>query len=108
MSIEQEVIAFIAEYISVDRSQLGLDVLINDELGVDGDDGTELLEAFSEKFDVDISKIEKSYFGNEGIPFFFFITYPIKFFFGRRKKIIYSPLPVRILVESAEKKIWVD
>jgi acyl carrier protein len=108
MSIDQEVIKFIVEFTRTDIEKIKIDTLINDDLGIDGDDGPELLEAFSKRFDVDISMLNKIYFGPEGFPWLSLIIYPIMFVFGGRKKEVFSPLPVKVLVDSAKVKTWTD
>jgi len=104
MSMQNEVIAFISEFTGVDPSMITLETLVNDDLGVDGDDGVDLLLEFSTRFNVDISSIDKLYFGPEGInPFSAVFSGVFAFWsglLGRPDK--YSPLPVKQFIYSAE------
>lgn len=43
MGVQQDVISFLAEFTGIDEAEIRPDILINDELGVDGDDGLELI-----------------------------------------------------------------
>ena len=51
----EKIQAFIVEKIGVDELEVTRDTLFQDDLGVYGDDALELLIAFSNKFNVDIS-----------------------------------------------------
>lgn len=90
-----------------------------DDLGIAGDDGYELLEAFCEEFDIEnMEEIEPSeYFGTEGGPdpfaIYVFLYDLVVFLYGLvfdRKKVKYtdssSPLYLRDLVKSAEAGRW--
>ena len=86
-----------------------------DDLGIAGDDGYELLEAFCEEFDIqNMEEIEPSeYFGTEGGPnpfaIYVFLYALYKWVFDRQKlKGTYScsPLYLRDLVKSAEAGRW--
>lgn len=110
MSMQSEVIAFISEFTGADPSAITLETLVNDDLGVDGEDGADLLLEFSFRFNVDISNIDKLYFGPEGFNPFFAIfsgVYALwSSLLGRSDK--YSPLPVKQFVYSAEAGKWID
>ena len=84
--------------------------LAND-LGIAGDDGYELLEAFCEEFEIqNMEEIEPAeYFGTEGGPnpfeIYVFLYYLV---FDREKQhYSYSPLYLRDLVKSAEAGRWI-
>ncbi|MGG6265532.1 DUF1493 family protein [Leptolyngbya sp. AN03gr2] len=65
--IVQEVKALIAEYTGVEVTMLSLETSLVEDLGVDGDDATDLLEALSREFQVDLSDLNVSdYFNAEG------------------------------------------
>jgi len=111
IDIQEEVINFIADFVGIDPSRITPDTLINEELGVDGDDGGELLLKFSEKFKVDLTLINEKYFGSEGFPLSLFV-WPILLLLhtlGWKQEIFRDtvPLPVSILIESAKEKKWV-
>ncbi len=108
--MESEIIAFLSEFTGVKEERISLDTLINDDLGVDGDDGIELLEEFSERFGVDLSPISETYFGPEGYSIGFLVLWPYYLYQrikGYKPKAI-APLPVRQLVKSAESGKWVS
>lgn len=67
VSIEEEVIVFVAEHIRVSRERLTLGTTLFGDLGVDGDGGVELLEAFMKRFRVDMQTYRgDQHFGPEG------------------------------------------
>ncbi len=110
MKLDEIVIEFVAEFVGVDSSEITPDTLINMDLGVDGDDGLELLEEFSSRFSVDLSGVEENYFGPEGFPISIFI-WPILWLldiFGRRQALFkdLDPLPVATLIRSAKLNRW--
>lgn len=111
MGLQEEVICFVANYVGEEPSKITPETLINEDLGVDGDDGRELLLLFSEEFNVDIDQIDDVYFGPEGISLYIFVYPILKLlnFMGFRwkKNIEIKSLPVSLLIESAEKKVWV-
>ena len=91
-----------------------------DDLGIAGDDGYELLEAFCEEFEIqNMEEIEPSkYFGTEGGPnpfeIYVFLYDLVVFFYGLvfgRKKLkdtdSSAPLYLRDLVKSAEAGRWI-
>ena len=82
-----------------------------DDLGIAGDDGYELLEAFCEAFEIqNMSEIEPSeYFGTEGGPNPFEIyVFLYDLVFDREKQhYSCSPLYLRDLVKSAEAERWI-
>lgn len=62
----EEVIAFVAEFWHEPKSRLSPETSVNDDLGMDGDDGIEFLQAFSVRFGVDLSGFPRDkYFGPE-------------------------------------------
>ncbi len=82
-----------------------------DDLGIAGDDGYELLEAFCEAFEIqNMEEIEPAeYFGIEGGPnpfeIYVFLYYLV---FDREKQhYSFSPLYLRDLVKSAEAGRWI-
>ena len=66
LALEHRVRAFVAQYTATDPDQLLLDTTLFGDLGVDGEDASELFEAFAREFNVDISGFDHSrYFGPE-------------------------------------------
>ena len=87
-----------------------------DDLGIAGDDGYELLEAFCEEFEIqNLEEVEPSeYFGTEGGPnpfeIYVFLYDLYKWVFDRQKlkgTHSCSPLYLRDLVKSAEAGRWI-
>jgi len=108
--MRDDVVKFVADFTGAEVSQIDLNTKVNDDLGVDGDDGIEFLEEFSQRFDVNLTGINKKYFGPEGFnPLTIIFTLIKEFVDGfTGKPDTYSPLSVQHLVESAEKGKWTD
>ena len=67
---------FISAYLSVRRNRISMNTRIGEDLGIDGDDGIELMRDYSIKYSVDISSFDYSlYFGPEGCNPFIAIPY---------------------------------
>ena len=81
-----------------------------DDLGIAGDDGYELLEAFCEEFEIqNMEEIEPAeYFGIEGgpNPFEIYLFLYDLVFDREKQRYSFSPLYLRDLVKSAEAKRW--
>ncbi len=82
-----------------------------DDLGIAGDDGYELLEAFCEAFEIqNMEEIEPAeYFGIEGGPNpfeIYFFLYDLVFD-REKQRYSFSPLYLRDLVKSAEAGRWI-
>jgi acyl carrier protein len=114
--MEKRVIDFIVSHLSRKREKITLRADLREDLGVDGDDGIEFIEAFSEEFNVDISSVEiNKYFGPERGVGPLFLFYPIMLFlnwlFGWKLKEPSSNNLVSIhvsdLVESALSRAWI-
>jgi acyl carrier protein len=68
---EDSVMQFLAEFTGVKRDRLSPTATLFGDLGVDGADGFELLRAFGERFDVDLSGCRaERHFGSEGLPIY--------------------------------------
>jgi acyl carrier protein len=64
----EEIQAFIVEKIGVDEVEVTQEALLQDDLGVYGDDAVDLIVAFSKKFKLDVSNfIAADYFKPEGL-----------------------------------------
>jgi len=67
--ISDELLSFLASELRVDRSRLKGTTRLQQDLGVDGEDGEGLLLAFSKSFAVDLSGLDLSrHFGPEAGP----------------------------------------
>ena len=114
MSKQLEVIAFISEHTGEEISNITLDSYLIDDLGIDGDDGRELLIEFSKKFNLSSAENDVTYFNPEGYnPItlaFSGITAFIDGFinsFNDEDKDNLAPLSVRHLVLCADKGEWI-
>ena len=92
--------------------ELTPDTHLEDDLGIVGDAGYELLEAFCEEFEIEnMSEIDPyEYFGPEGgNPFYIYVLLYYLAFNREKLKDPYSltPLYLRDLVKSAEAKRWI-
>ena len=98
----QEVINLVADQTGVSPSRITASTRIGEDLGVDGDDASDLLEAFASHFHVDLDRFEFSrHFGPEAgaNPF----CYLYCFFTGRGRL---APVTVGQLAEAAERGAW--
>ena len=78
VSIEEEVIAFVAANIRVSAARLKARTTLFGDLGVDGDDSDELMVAFTKRFGVDMTTYRGDrHFGPEGFapwtPFYWLV-----------------------------------
>lgn len=113
--------AFVADQRGESEEKLTPDTRLQDDLGVDGDDGFELIEAFCEEFEIqNTSEINLTkYFAPEGCnPFEIYVwlyyEIPVDLYYwvvGREKPREEPnsdiPLTLRNLVKSAEAKQWI-
>ena len=102
---------FVAEFWSTSEEKLNPGTLLADDLGIAGDDGYELLEAFCEEFEIQnmCEVVPSEYFGTEGFnPFEIYVVF-YYWIFDRKKFENYgvdTSLTLRDLVKSAEAKRW--
>lgn len=95
--VKKAVIAHIAEYIGINPDQVTLDQDLFRDLGVDGDDATDLIDSYARTFQVDISHFDISrHFGPERP--FSLLGVLIRCFSSKKKKVI--PLTVRDLIRA--------
>ena len=91
--------------------ELTPDTHLADDLGIVGDAGYELLEAFCEAFEIEnMSEIDPyEYFGPEGWnPFdIYVLLYDLVFNREKLSDFGQTPLTMRDLVKSAEAKRWI-
>ena len=105
---------FVAEQWLTSEEKLNPDTLLFD-LGIAGDDGYELLEAFCEKFEIqNTSEINPyEYFGGEGCNLFQGYVDLYYLLFDREKlketeeADCFTPLYLRDFIKSAEAKKWI-
>lgn len=66
-SLHDRILGFVASECGVNADRLSPATTLLGDLGIDGDDGWELLERFSQEFGVDLGSCDPSrYFGPEG------------------------------------------
>ncbi len=111
MPARSDIVAFVADYLMVAPDKIKPETLIVDDLGVDGDDGWEFIQEFSQRFDVDLSDYENCYFGPEGFPLlmpFIGIKEFLCGLLGMPEKHPMPPLSIRQLELSAEAGKWIS
>jgi len=108
MELLNEVIAFVAEYWEVPKSQLFAETSINNDLGMDGDDGLDFMQAFSRRFAVDLGTFpHNNYFGVEAsaTPISIIAMMIRRLTTGKSTKL--SALTLRQLAVAVENGSWV-
>ena len=111
MKIEllKQVRAFVADYWSEPPSRLFAETSVNCDLGMDGDDGVEFMDAFSSRFGVDLTEFpHDNYFGPEAsaTPISLIEAFIRRLSTGRWTTL--APLTLRHLAEAAENGRWVE
>lgn len=113
-NIDDSVIDFVADYTGVKRERLTLPTTLFGDLGVDGQDGWELIASFGRRFEVDLSNFQAGqHFGPEGFP----IYAPLVWFwwlitgqFGKQRapeeRARLKPIHISDLIEAAREKKW--
>jgi len=110
--LESRVRAFVVRATSARVEKVSLDATLFADLGVDGDDGLELIDAFGKEFDVDISTFDHGkHFGPEaggcGCPFLLAL---FQYFRSPKRDghaaAVVEPISVRDLVEAAHEGRW--
>lgn len=98
--------AFVAKHSLIAEEKRSPDAQLLDDLGIDGDDAFELIEAFGEEFGMqDRNDFNfKAYFFPENYGCSVSFLYHLLF---DRKKLQRTPLTLRDLAESAEAKRWI-
>jgi acyl carrier protein len=101
--LEDRLSQWIADSLKIAPAKISASTRLNLDLGVDGDDGVDLMRSFGEAFGVDVSDFPYSrYFGPEAShPFGFFST-ALRFLSGRSSTHL-QPLYVSDLVNMVKK-----
>ena len=101
---EQEVTEFVAEQLSVNRGLLNPATRLGHDLGLDGDDGAEFMQAFAQHFGVDLSQFRcDHHFGPESA--FNPLAYLWLLLFDR-KQLRLVPITIADLVEATQRGRW--
>lgn len=107
--VQAQVVRFLAEITGTEPEAIMPDTLVNQELGVDGDDAMELLSAYAREFSVDISQLDyHAYFGPEQGATFGTLLIWLTQMLGLRPLYSTRPLPVAYLVQAACTGVWQD
>ena len=104
ISIEEQVKSFVAQQTAYRIDKISMSTLLHKDLGVDGDDAVELLENFSEKFQVDLSAFELDRYFRGEVSFDPFVWFAAML--SRTAVCDLEPLTVQDLVNSAKAKRW--
>lgn len=110
-SLLDQVVAFVAKELAVRADLLNPETTLLGDLGVDGDDGDELLSEFGRRFGVDMSTCKPGlYFGPEGVAPWFLLNWLVQAFRRGTPEDRARLRPIRIidLVRSAERGRWVS
>ena len=114
--LEQEITAFVAEITGHHPDKIKQESTLFGDLGVDGADGWELIEAFGTKFHVDThSFCPDRHFGPEGLPLsapFQWLWYLVRWPFTKKddrtpeEAAGLKPIRIADLIAAAESKKW--
>jgi hypothetical protein len=98
----QNVIHPVAEQTGVSPSRITASTRIGEDLGVEGDDASDLLTAFASRFHVDLAAFQFArHFGPEAGWSPFYALYCL--FTGRGRT---EPVTIGQLAEAAEREVW--
>ncbi len=96
---------FVSQQTGTSISKLNLNTRLSEDLGVEGDDANDFVQAFSEVFDVDLTHLVfDEYFYPEGA--FNPISYLLYRKLFNRPKSQHIPITLGRLVEAVSKKEW--
>ena len=98
----QELIVLVAEQTGVSPSRITATTRIGEDLGVDGDDASDLLTAFASRFHVDLAGFQfaRHFCPEAGWSLFYALYY---LFTGRGRG---EPVTVGQLADAAERGVW--
>ena len=107
--IESSVREFLSDHVGVGLERIRCSTTLLGDLGVDGDDGYDLLSDFAEQFAVDMTAFEfDRHFAPEGLPPWFPFYWLILLF--RRgtpeQRARLEPISVADLVDAANRRAW--
>jgi len=103
--LEGEVTALIADETCIPLARIHGESRLLQDLGIDGDDGTELLTAFATRFGVDLEGFHPGrHFGPEGLWPWFLFSWAIAWLRGVPLDSGLIPIRVRDLVQAAHTR----
>jgi hypothetical protein len=101
------VMDFVSDFWGAPKDRLAGETSVNEDLGVDGDDGVEFMLAFGERFAVDLTAFpHDKYFGPEAA------ATPLSLIEGLMRRVtkgrwsVLTPLTLNVLAEAAEQRRW--
>ncbi len=103
--------SFVLKFRPGSKGPLSADTRLLDDLGMDGDDAVEFMEAFSKEFDVDMSEFEfDKHFGPEGfgpVDLFYILFSLVGRIFRKDFDLLgHISITLRDLVSAAKAKKW--
>jgi len=102
---QQEIIAFVAAHLAAEATRLRADTSLFHDLGVDGTDGWDFLDAYAQRFGVDMSSLNVDlHFGPEAA--FNPVAY-LYFQILKPEKLRFVPITIQHLTNCALSKKWV-
>lgn len=109
--LEARVKGFVANERKTDPGRLNLETALFADLGTDGADGWELIEAFGKEFEVDLSGFDVSkHFGPEAVgnPFTLIYGFIQEVLLRKDPHDVWglSVITIEALIEAAEQKTW--
>ncbi len=113
VSIEEEVVAFVADFTRHPIERIKPQTTLFGELGIDGDDGDEILTAFMKRFAVDMTSYRGVHFGPEGFIPWAPLYWLVLLMRSRvekpstpesRARLV--PITIQDLIDSAKAKRW--
>lgn len=104
-----DIAEFVASFVGVPSERISLSTTLFGDLGVDGEDGSDLLVAFGEHFNVDLSALDVTkHFGSEGIwpwaPLYWVVLWLRSGTPEQKARL--SPITIADLVRAAESGKW--
>jgi acyl carrier protein len=103
----EEVKTFVAEFWGEPKNRLAAETSVNDDLGMDGDDGVEFMLEFGERFAVDLTAFpHDKYFGPEAgaTALSMLVNVVRRVTTGKWSGL--APLTLRELADAAEWRKW--
>jgi acyl carrier protein len=111
-TMQQSVIQWLSDFTSIPREKLTPQTTLLGDLGIDGDDGVELIEGYIKTFEVDPTGIQiDRHFGPEVMPW----NAPLRLdwlyrriFLGQCPEVFHSLIPIRIqdLIDISVSQKW--
>ena len=112
-SFEEKVVAFVADFTRYPADRIMPQTSLFGDIGIDGDDGDEILAAFMNQFDVDMRACRPVHFGVEGFVPWAPLHWIHQAWLARTEKSSTPesraglvPITVQDLIESAKAKRW--